>query len=256
MVSEHAAGGTDVPFPAHHQPLHRPNGLCPAHGIPDVSGGVDFCCRSNSAFATAAASWPVSILARFLTPQCGTLLADTLAQRLIDSFGSLALAVSAPASAIERVCGRGSGAAEAIALARELIHAATAEHVMRAVVSVADPQLHAYLRQRMIRLPHEELYVVFLDASHRFIHAQAYSTQQGGKVSARIDRIYRKAINLESYGLLLAHNHPSGDYRPSGSDYCANDRMKQVGEALGIAIIDHLIVAGGTIFSMREGRTL
>lgn len=256
MVSEHAIGSTVVPFPAHNQSGYRPNGLCTAHGVTDVSRGHGLRDRDNSAYASPAASWPVSILARFLAPHCGTLLADTLAHQLIDSFGSLAGAVTAPATAIERVCGKTGGAAEAIALARELMLAATAEHVIRSAVTVADPQLHAYLRLRMLRLRHEELFVVFLDAKSRFIHSQAFSTQHSNEVSARIDKIYRKAIDLESYGLLLAHNHPSGDHRPSADDYRANDRLKQVGEALGIPLVDHLIVAGSTIFSMREGRAL
>lgn len=256
MASEHAIGRTVVPFPAYYQPFHRPNGVRAAHGVTDVSGGSDLCGRNDPAFAAPETTWPVSVLARFLAPHCGTLLADTLSRQLIDSFGSLARAVTAPAAAIERVCGQGSGVAEAIALARELILSATAEHVMRSVVTVADPQLHAYLRQRMIRLRHEELFVVFLDPASRFIHSQSFSTQQCNEVSARIDKIYRKAIDLESFGLLLAHNHPSGDPRPSANDYRANERLKQVGEALGITLVDHLIVAGSTIFSMREGRAL
>lgn len=256
MASEHATGCTVVPFPAHYKSLDRPNGLCAAHGIADVSGGSDFCGRYNPAFAPPAASWPVSVLARFLAPQCGTLLASTLAQQLIDNFGSLARTVSAPTTAIDRVCGRESRVAEAIALARELMHAATAEHVLRSVVTVTDPQLHAFLRQRMVRLRHEELFVVFLDASHRFIHAQAYTTQHSNEVTTRIDGIYRKAIDLESSRLLLAHNHPSGDYRPSVADCRGNERIKLVGAALGITLVDHLIVAGRIIFSMREGRAL
>lgn len=134
--------------------------------------------------------------------------------------------------------------------------AATSEHVIRSAVAVGDPQLHAYLRLRMLRLRHEELFVVFLDEQSRFIHSQAFSTQQNNEVSVRIDKIYRKAIDLECRRLLLAHNHPSGDHRPSEDDYRANSRLKQVGEALGITLVDHLIVASGTIFSMREGRAL
>ena len=136
------------------------------------------------------------------------------------------------------------------------MQAASAEQVERCAVTVTDPQLHAYLRLRMLRLPYEELFVVFLDGGDRFIHSEAFSTQQRNEVTAGIDKIYRKAIDLGSSRLLLAHNHPSGDHRPSASDYCSNERLKHVGEALGIALVDHLIVAGSSIFSMREGRSI
>lgn len=256
MVSEHAAGFTVIPFPAHNQSVHRSDGVRTARGVADVPGGRDLRGRGQSAFASPEATWPVSVLARFLAPQCGTLLADTLAQQLIDRFGTLARAVAAPLSAIEQVCGKASGAAEAILQARELMLAASAEHVVRSEVRVSDPQLHAYLRLRMMRLAHEELFVVFLDADRKFIHARTFCTHKTNNVGARTDKIYREAVELGAYALLLAHNHPSGDHTPSMEDLRANDRLRQIGAALDITLVDHLIVAGNTIFSMREGRTL
>lgn len=134
--------------------------------------------------------------------------------------------------------------------------AASAEHVIRTEVRVTDPQLHTYLRLRMMHMRHEELFVVFLDSGNRFIRAQAFTSQQSNKVTAEIANIYQQAIDSGSYGLLLAHNHPSGDHTPSGLDCRANDRLKDAGAALGITLVDHLIVAGNTIFSMHEGRAL
>lgn len=256
MVSEHAAGFAVIPFPANHQSVHRSDGVRAACSVADVPGGPDLRGRNQSAFAASEASWPVSVLARFLAPQCGTLLADTLAQRLIDRFGSLARAVAAPLSAIEQVCGQATGAAEAIAQARELMLAASAEHVVRTEVNVSDPQLHSYLRLRMMRLAHEELFVVFLDASRKFIHARTFCTQQTNNVTVQMDKIYRKAIELGAYGILLAHNHPSGDHTPSVEDCRANDQFRQIGAALNVTLADHLIIAGSTIFSMREGRAI
>lgn len=256
MVSEHATGRAVVPFPAHHQSRYRPDRLRPPDGVTDVSCSGDLCSRNRPAFTAPEQTWPVSVLARFLEPQSGALLADVLAEQLIKTFGSLARVVAATPVELEKICGKGSRAAEAIRDARELMFAATAEHVVRSVVNPADPQLQAYLRLRMLALRHEELFVVFLDADNRFVHSDVFNTQQSNAVSARIDKIYRTAINLDCYGLLLAHNHPSGDPRPSAQDCQANARLKQVGEALGISLVDHLIVAGRSIFSMREGRAL
>jgi len=256
MVSELAAGRTVLPFPAGSQSVDRSHSLRAPHGLPDVSGGDNLCDWSNPAHGAGSQVWPVSVMARFLAPQFGIPLADTLAQRLIDRFGSLARAVEAPQAAVEQLCGQGSGVAEAISQARELMLAASAEQVSRLPVKVDDPQLHAYLRMRMLRLPYEELFVVFLDNFDRFIQAAAFCSHQSNEVTAGIDKIYRRAIDLASFRLLLAHNHPSGDYRPSACDYGSNERLKQVGEALGVTLVDHLIVAGSSIFSMRKGRLI
>ncbi len=55
-----------------------------------------------------------------------------------------------------------------------------------------------------------------------------------------------------SKGLILAHNHPSGDANPSATDKRITRRLALVGEAMDVAILDHLVLAGGECRSMRQ----
>ena len=57
-------------------------------------------------------------------------------------------------------------------------------------------------------------------------------------------------------GLIVAHNHPSGDCRPSRSDILATHRLKEVAIALDIELIDHLILTENAVYSMRAGGDL
>lgn len=64
--------------------------------------------------------------------------------------------------------------------------------------------------------------------------------------------IFRPLIFVAAYGFVLAHNHPSGDPRPSRVDLISTGRIAACGATLGIALIDHVIIgAGKRILSMR-----
>ena len=52
--------------------------------------------------------------------------------------------------------------------------------------------------------------------------------------------------------MILLHNHPSGDPSPSNDDILTTDRLVQVGNLLGIPVIDHIIMGDGTYVSMKE----
>lgn len=64
--------------------------------------------------------------------------------------------------------------------------------------------------------------------------------------------IISRALALDAAGLLLAHNHPSGDPRPSMADIMTTRRLCDIAAVLDIRVIDHLVFAGELTFSYRE----
>ena len=99
-----------------------------------------------------------------------------------------------------------------------------------------------------LRLDH--LWVAHVDDDARCLHL---SRHDGDLESADfpLRKIIADAAAHGSAGILLAHNHPSGDARPSDSDCRATKRLALAAEALDCAIIDHLIFAGRDCASMR-----
>ena len=67
-----------------------------------------------------------------------------------------------------------------------------------------------------------------------------------------IREIIVDAARLGSAGVMLAHNHPSGDARPSRQDCAATQKLARAGEAIDLAILDHLVFAGDGCSSMRR----
>ncbi|HXG98986.1 MAG TPA: JAB domain-containing protein [Sphingomicrobium sp.] len=91
----------------------------------------------------------------------------------------------------------------------------------------------------------EQLWVAHVDESARCIHL---SRHQGGEcdVNLPIRSIIADAARLGSAGVVLAHNHPSGDSTPSLADCRATRSLARAAEAIDLAVVDHLIFAEGS----------
>ena len=97
----------------------------------------------------------------------------------------------------------------------------------------------------------ERLLVAHVDSGARCIHVEHYEGETAS-VAIPVRQIVADAAKLGSAGVVLAHNHPSGDCRPSDSDYRATRKLARAGEAIDLAILDHLIFAGRDYSSMRR----
>jgi len=69
-------------------------------------------------------------------------------------------------------------------------------------------------------------------------------------VQLPLSDIFRRGIDFA--GIIIAHNHPSGDHRPSETDIELTRRLCLVTESLNVTLLDHLIFAGGRMFSFRQ----
>ena len=97
----------------------------------------------------------------------------------------------------------------------------------------------------------ECLWVAHVDDQARCLHV---SRHEGDETSARfpLREIIADAAQHGSAGILLAHNHTSGDARPSDSDCRATRRLASAAEALDCTILDHLVFAGSECTSFRR----
>ena len=97
----------------------------------------------------------------------------------------------------------------------------------------------------------ESLWVAHVDEEARCLHV---SRHEGSENAADfpLRQIIADAAARHSAGIVLAHNHPSGDARPSDSDCRATRRLAAAVEALDCTVIDHLIFGGGECSSLRR----
>lgn len=119
--------------------------------------------------------------------------------------------------------------------------------------SITDSQkAFRYLRNKMASANYERLCIVILDHAKHVINFREIS--DGGKTAtvADIKRIMRTAIEYDADSIILAHNHPSNNPKPSPQDDALTQKVAQAGKLVDIPLIDHIIVTQGECYSYME----
>lgn len=101
-------------------------------------------------------------------------------------------------------------------------------------------------------LPHEELWIATLNRANKVTSKVKIS--QGGISQTAVDiRLILKAcLDTFASGLILCHNHPSGNLRPSREDDRLTDRVKEAAKLMDITLLDHIILSSTSYFSYRD----
>ncbi len=102
----------------------------------------------------------------------------------------------------------------------------------------------------------ERFHAVFVDSHRTYIGDEAMGQGDVSALTVRMRDLFGRALALEASAIIVAHNHPSGDCRPSRCDIEATKRLVTVGEALDITLLDHLIFTHHSVYSMRAGGDL
>ncbi len=97
----------------------------------------------------------------------------------------------------------------------------------------------------------EIIWVAHVDEQARCLHLSRHDGD-GTQVRFPLREIMRDALRHGTAGIILAHNHPSGDSTPSDSDCRATRRLAYAAEALDCTVIDHLIFGGNGCTSLRS----
>ncbi len=180
-----------------------------------------------------------------------------LAEFLLQHFGSLEALSRAPVGELMKVKGMGQAKAielkAAFALAARL---ARSEAESRAIGDAAD--IASLLGEEMRLLDYESVRVVCLNTKHMVLAVEEISRGTLNESLFHPREALRPAVTRQAFAVILVHNHPSGNPAPSMSDHEVTRRMKQAGELLQIALLDHVILGapcapgGKNYFSFRE----
>lgn len=113
-------------------------------------------------------------------------------------------------------------------------------------------QLAEYLRSSLKDLSYEVFAVVFLNRANKVKHFEVLS--KGGLTNTIVDPriIFLKALEVQATSLVLCHNHPSGNLKPSRADEELTARLKSAGMLLDIKVVDHLIVSDEGYYSFAD----
>ena len=105
---------------------------------------------------------------------------------------------------------------------------------------------------QLVDLPHEEFWIGLLNGANKVIEIKRLT--QGGSRQTVVDipMLLKMALEKSAQALVVAHNHPSGQNRPSHEDEQITRRIKVGCEAIGITLLDHIIIARGAYYSFAD----
>ncbi len=178
--------------------------------------------------------------------------AVALARRLLHDFGGLPGLHRAPFDALRRTKGIGLAKAAQIKAALELAQRLRlAEWQTRPTIS--GPQdVAEMLLTEMAALEQEHLRVVLLNTRNHVLQVVEVVRGSVNSAQVRIAELFRAAVQQNATGLILVHNHPSGDPTPSPDDIALTRQAVQAGALLDIRVLDHIVLGAGRYVSLRE----
>lgn len=179
-----------------------------------------------------------------------------LAKQMIQHFGSFTRVLDATPEALMEVQGVRDYAATLVRLVK-----ACAEYYLKEEV-LGRPRLSSlsalvdYCRTAMGGLPDEQFRVIFLNTQNEII---AEEIVQEGTVNQTVvypRKVLELALKHKASGLILVHNHPSGNLTPSGADLELTRSLVQASRSLNLTVHDHLIISRQGHFSLAEKNLL
>jgi DNA repair protein RadC len=113
-------------------------------------------------------------------------------------------------------------------------------------------QVAEFVRGVLMDNRREHLVALYLNGSHSVASYSIVSIGTATEATAHPREVFQRAIACGASAIVLAHNHPSGEVKPSNEDILFTKRIKEVGELVGIKLLDHIVVADASFHSMKE----
>ncbi len=168
-----------------------------------------------------------------------------IAKDIVRKFGSLAGAAKASVPQLVEV----NGVKENTAVLLKVIQEA-ARRFSWAELSATDAPIISnwdamidYCRTEMSHLDIEEFRIIFLDVKFRVIGEEVMQRGTINQVAIHPREVVKMAMEKKASALILVHNHPSGDVKPSRADVEITKQIKQALEAINISLLDHIIIS-------------
>ena len=174
-----------------------------------------------------------------------------IAKALIKTFGSFAEVVSAPRHRLQEVNGVGERVADHLIMIKVAAEKFAQGAVIGRTLLSSWSAVIDYCRTSMAYAEKEEFRVLFLDRKNALIKDEI---QQRGTVDhtpVYPREVVKRSLELSASGIILVHNHPSGDPTPSRADVDMTKRIVDAAEKLGITVHDHIIVGRDGHASLR-----
>lgn len=176
-----------------------------------------------------------------------------LARRILSDTGNNLIELSRRSiTQLTEYHGVGEAKAVSIVAALELGRRRRAAESMKRTKIGSSRDIFELMQRHLADLSYESFWLVLLSRNHSVIGEKQIS--DGGMAGTVVDakRLFKVCIDLGANSVILCHNHPSGNIKPSQSDIELTKKIKEGGKLLDISVLDHLIFGEENYYSFAD----
>jgi DNA repair protein RadC len=170
------------------------------------------------------------------------------AAKLLDRFGTLCAVFSAPLCQL--VSAVGESRAGKIRAFRDLIRVVLTEDLSKGPVATDQQMIFDFVRFELGARSRERLIAIYLDAGFHFLRIEPISDGTPRSTPFPFAKIIHIGLDVGASEIIVVHNHPSGDVRPSDDDRRAIAKLSWIASSLDMNLLDSWIVAGDSVCSI------
>jgi DNA repair protein RadC len=174
-----------------------------------------------------------------------------ISARLIERYGALEPVLSAPAEELMRVEGMRPPLARFLRMMPQFARYTALERFGPRADLSGFERARGYFEALFIGLYYEHFYLICLSKAGRLIHAPMVTRGTLDETAFYLRNMLEEALKARAHGVVLSHNHPGGTREASPGDVAATRHAIRALSAVGIPVIDHVIVANGRALSLR-----
>jgi DNA repair protein RadC len=175
-----------------------------------------------------------------------------LAQELLDRFGGVSGLLHTSAESLKVIKGLGPAKRAEVVAVLELARRALAQELQQKTLFDSPKAVREYLQLQLGARTHEVFCVLFLDSQNRLIALEELFRGTLSQTSVYPREVVLRALHHHAAALVLAHNHPSGEARPSRADEALTQSLKAALALVDVRVLDHFIVTRDAATSMAE----
>ena len=153
---------------------------------------------------------------------------------------------------LKKIKGIGEAKAIAIVSALELGRRRKEEDFKEKVRITSSNDIYQLIKPELMDLQREEFWVMLLNRANRLIKKQQISSGGISGTVADPKIIFKAALDQYASSIILVHNHPSGNLKPSTADLNLTKKMKDAGNLLEIPVLDHIIFSDAGYLSFAD----
>ena len=175
-----------------------------------------------------------------------------ISESVLSRPGGLAFLGTASQQELGLIHGIGPAKAAALMAAAEMGRRMASRELRKGDLIRSARDVHQHFHQHMRDQRTEQFMVLLLDGRNRVMSESQISKGTLTTSLVHPREVFRPAIRAAAAGIVLVHNHPSGDPSPSREDLTVTRRLVDAGKVVGIPVVDHVVVAERGFHSFHE----